>query len=375
MCDIIYSNVVTIITAKVINMKKLTLTNNNIKPVGRTYYFEDALWSAFSGTGAEFDFEGKTLYVTLLADKSADEEAKENVARYGVYVNGERVCEGTLNERVTKLTVINSEQPVKARVQIIKLSECAMSTMGIDSLETDDDASITPAPVRERKIEFIGDSITCGYGVDDEDPLHHFKTSTEDCTAAYAYKAARALDADYSLVSISGYGIISGYTGTAEEKITDQLVPPYYKSLGFSYKKFADKLAPEDIPWDFKQFVPQAIVINLGTNDDSYCLDHEDRQRDYADNYKIFLKVVREKNPDAFIFCGVGIMGTRIYKALETAVNEYKAETGDKRVLAHCFKEHDAEKDGLVADYHPIRKSHDNACAEIAPIIKDTMGW
>ena len=356
-------------------MKTFKLTNDNIRPVGRTYYYEDSLWSAFSGTGAEFDFEGSTLYVTLLADASADEEEKKNVARYAVEVNGERVCEGTLCERVTKLTVIDSNVPAKARVQIIKLSECAMSTMGIASLETDDNATVTPAPARERRIEFIGDSITCGYGVDDEDPLHPFKTSTEDCTAAYAYKTARALDADYSLVSISGYGIISGYTATAEAKVTEQLVPPYYKSLGFSYKKFADKLAPEDIPWDFEQFVPQAIVINLGTNDDSYCLDHEDRQRDYADNYKIFLKTVREINPDAYIFCGVGIMGTRIYKALETAVNEYKAETGDERVLSHCFKEHDAQKDGLVADYHPIRKSHDNACAEIVPVIKEKMDW
>ena len=356
-------------------MKNFKLTIDNIKPVGRTYYYEDALWSAYSGTGAEFVFEGSKLDITLVADASADEEAKENVARYAIYVNGERKLEGTLNERVTKLSVIDSTEPVKATVQVIKLSECAMSTMGISCLETDDSAKVTPAPVRERKIEFIGDSITCGYGVDDEDPLHHFKTSTEDCTAAYAYKTARALDADYSLVSISGYGIISGYTGTAEEKITEQLVPPYYNKLGFSYKSFADKLPPQDAPWDHSKFVPQVIVINLGTNDDSYCLDHADRQRDYSDNYKIFLKEVRAKNPDAFIFCGVGIMGTRIYKALETAVNEYKAETGDERVLPHCFKEHDWENDGLVADYHPIRKSHDNACAEITAVIKETMGW
>ena len=152
-------------------MKNFKLTIDNIKPVGRTYYYEDALWSAYSGTGAEFVFEGSKLDITLVADASADEEAKENVARYAIYVNGERKLEGTLNERVTKLSVIDSTEPVKATVQVIKLSECAMSTMGISCLETDDSAKVTPAPVRERKIEFIGDSITCGYGVDDEDPL------------------------------------------------------------------------------------------------------------------------------------------------------------------------------------------------------------
>lgn len=49
-------------------------------------------------------------------------------------------------------------------------------------------------------MEFIGDSITCGYGVDDPDKEHHFKTATEDVTKAYAYKTALALNADYSMV-------------------------------------------------------------------------------------------------------------------------------------------------------------------------------
>ena len=55
----------------------------------------------------------------------------------------------------------------------------------------------------ERAIEFIGDSITCGYGVDDEVAEHHFATGTEDTTRAYALRTARKLGVDYSLVSLS----------------------------------------------------------------------------------------------------------------------------------------------------------------------------
>jgi len=50
----------------------------------------------------------------------------------------------------------------------------------------------------------------------------------------YAYKTAEALDADYSMVSFSGYGIVSGYTGEGV-KSAEQLVPMYYEKLGFSY--------------------------------------------------------------------------------------------------------------------------------------------
>lgn len=78
-------------------------------------------------------------------------------------------------------------------------------------------------------MEFIGDSITCGYGVDDEVAEHQFKTATEDVTRAYAYKTARMLNADYSMFSASGYGIITGYT-EGDVKLEDQRLPQFYES-------------------------------------------------------------------------------------------------------------------------------------------------
>ncbi|MFR5051646.1 MAG: hypothetical protein ACLTCP_10230 [Ruminococcus bicirculans (ex Wegman et al. 2014)] len=70
-------------------------------------------------------------------------------------------------------------------------------------------------------------------------------------------------------------------------------------------------------PWDFSKYIPQIIVINLGTNDDSYCRDHKDRQAVFSKLYADFLAVVREKNPQAYILCTVGIMGERIFPAVE----------------------------------------------------------
>ena len=83
---------------------------------------------------------------------------------------------------------------------------------------------IHKAPGLAHKIEFIGDSITAGYGVDDEVKEHGFSTATEDVTKTYAYKTAAALQADYSIVAYSGHGIISGYTGDGE-KNTGLLIP------------------------------------------------------------------------------------------------------------------------------------------------------
>lgn len=41
------------------------------------------------------------------------------------------------------------------------------------------------------------------------------------------------------------------------------------------------------------------MVINLGTNDASYTKGDKEKVLEYADAYAEFLKVVREKNPNA----------------------------------------------------------------------------
>lgn len=107
-----------------------------------------------------------------------------------VYVNGERTQDFMMDEREKDVVLFESESEETAEIKIVKLSECAMSNIGIRNLELNG-GSIAPTEEKEHKIEFIGDSITCGYGVDDEDPTHSFSTATEDCTKAYAYKTAR----------------------------------------------------------------------------------------------------------------------------------------------------------------------------------------
>ena len=51
------------------------------------------------------------------------------------------------------------------------------------------------------------------------------------------------------MVSISGYGIISGYTDDGKKK-PEQTIPQYYDKLGFSYNKFADNLEVASLEWD-----------------------------------------------------------------------------------------------------------------------------
>lgn len=263
------------------------------------------------------------------------------------------------------VSAFKSESPEEATISLVKLSETANSTFSISSIQVDG-SEIAPTPEKDLYIEFVGDSITCGYGVDDEDRNHHFSTSTEDCTKAYAYKTAEKLNADYSLVSISGYGIISGYTDNPDKKSDSQLMPMYYDKIGFSYMR-----GVASIPWEFERKA-DVVVINLGTNDESYCKSDKEKRTEFTAEYCEFLKEVRKNNPEAKILCVLGVMGSGLYKSVEKAVEAYSAETGDTNVFAMKLP-NQSEADGIAADWHPTEKTHEKTAELVAEKINEIL--
>lgn len=345
-------------------------TEDTVRTIGRAKVYKDTLWMALSGTGAEFIVTGKKVSITMKADSTVAGGA-ENQARIAVYLDGKRMADTLLSKSETTIPVFESTTEETHTIRVIKLSESAMSTCGISAITVD--GTIRPAEAKSRLIEFVGDSITCGYGVEDEDPDHHFATGTEDVTKAYAYKTAEALDADYSMVSFSGYGIVSGYTGDGV-KSAGQLVPLYYEKLGFSYGTYLGNGSPQKNSWDFTKRQPDLVVINLGTNDSSYVKDNQERKEEYIAGYIEFLKTVRRCNPEAKILCTLGIMGTELCPSVEEAVDRYKQTTKDTNISSMRFVAQLPE-DGLAADWHPTEKTHTKAAAKLADEIQRIMEW
>lgn len=344
-------------------------TAENVKLIGRTAENDGILWLALSASGIEFTFTGTKASVTLVGDNmiSAGEEKQ---ARFAVYINGERTMDEQIDMAEEVYEIYSSDAAQQTTIKLIKLSEAAESTFGIKDI-TVEGGTIAPTAEKELKIEFIGDSITCGYGVDDEVKENHFKTSTEDATKAYAYKTAQILDADYSLVSYSGHGIISGYTSN-DQKVTSQLVPDVYEKFAKSYGSYEGIFNVSSVAWDFTKFQPDFVVINLGTNDASYCGADKERVLDYATNYAEFLKVVRKNNPDAHIICALGVMGDSLYTGVKMAVEQYISETGDTKVSHLRLTPQDGST-GYAADWHPTAATHDIAAQEMADEIRRLM--
>lgn len=352
--------------------RKFLPVEGTVRKLGRTKELEEALWLVYSGTGAEFIFRGKQLTITIKGDSTIEEESMTQ-ARMGIYVNNQRVVDDLIDQRVKKYKVWNSSEPTEIVVRVVKLSEASRSMAAIGPLETDGEGEISPGPKGRRLIEFVGDSITCGYGVDDEVKEHIFATSTEDVTKTYAYKTAEALDADYSMVCISGYGIISGYTdcGVKQPEMT---IPQYYEKLGYSHGTYGEGYCAQEQSWDFTKEQPDAIVINLGTNDNSYVLGKTDRQEDYVTNYLEFLKVVRQNNPDAEILCVLGIMGEELCPCVKQVVESFRAEQHDTHIYYMGFQDQDPA-DGYVVDWHPTECTHRKAASRLTEKLKNIMNW
>jgi Carbohydrate esterase 2 N-terminal/GDSL-like Lipase/Acylhydrolase family len=116
-----------------------------------------------------------------------------------------------------------------------------------------ENADLLAAPASPAlRLEFVGDSITCGFGVDGKDPCS-FEYATENFERSYAAITGRALAAEVHAIAWSGWGMLRGADGSASSNMPSI----------FGRTLTTDRA----LKWDFSSWQPHAVVIALGTND------------------------------------------------------------------------------------------------------------
>lgn len=337
-------------------------TEQNVKQIGRTLYYQDNLWFANSASGIEFKCTGEKVTFNL---KNSGDPTK-----ISVYVNGKYYTKGMFDQKEGSLTIELEEG--ENVVRLLKLSEAPQSSFAVANIVTYGDGTISPAEANEHSIEFIGDSITCGYGVDNALGTASFSTVNEDASKTYAFYTAQNFGADYSMFAGSGYGVYCQYGGGK-----NNVMPKFYKQSAPNTWNSVDSSAyvlMQEFDWDFSRYQPELVVINLGTNDYSYFRSHMDDVELFEDTYVDFLKMVRENNPEAQILCTLGLMGAELYPNIENAVEDYTVETGDDKVACVELTPIDPD-DGYAVDYHPNQVSHQKCAQELTDAISELMGW
>lgn len=342
-------------------------TKENVKFIGRNLFRDNVTWLIQSGSAIEFTVNAKSAEITLAGD-SGIENGADLAPRYAVIVDDEIILDETMTEKEKTVSLFSGDSARLAKVKVIHLSEANNGAVGVSAIKVNSDvkAPVNPTPESDLRIEFIGDSITCGYGVEGETAYEGFKTTTENFMKSYAYLTAQKLGAEYSAVCYSGHGIISGYSNDGTIN-ADSLVPPYYEQ----YSKKSDYSEK----WDFESAPNDVVVINLGTNDSSYIKGDTERSETYAEQYAEFLKTVRSCNPDAYIICTLGTMGgEELYPYIQKAIEQFQSETGDERITSYLSTVQDFNADGVGSDWHPSAKTQQKSAYVLADQICQALG-
>lgn len=333
--------------------KEMTLIPNseNVKFIGRFYIKDEITWLVLSGSSIEFYLTGKSAEINLAGDGSSIYLAEDQRPRYAIYADDKQLIDTTMGELEKTIELFNNPEEKEIKIRIILLSEGSHGPIGIKNINVNScsETVIRPSEYKKYRIEYIGDSITCAYGIECASTSEPFQTTTQNFEKSYAYLSAQELDADYSGVCYSGSGVAGGGS---------QMPDHYTKTNAFtSYNE----------EWDFAKFPNDVVLINLGTNDSGYAA--ESKHDEYIQKYASFLELIREKNPNAYIVCTLGMMGCEnLFPLIEKAISLF----GDEKVSSFLLPQQKIE-DGIGSQYHPNAVTHAKAAKIVAEKIKEIL--
>lgn len=338
----------------------------NYRLGGRNITKDGVLYLSYSASYIEFKVRARKVTARLKSDGHDDTMA--NRGWVFTFINN---CDRfdshfAVTKEEAEYVIYEGNGMEEATIRIMKGSEVAFENVGIVSIDVDGSV-YELEPSYKKLIEYVGDSITCGYGFYGIAEKDLFTTEHENPWDNYAGKTARKLGVDYQSIAWSGNGVVSHYMDTPAEPprtenfFMQDLYP--YSDAEFERRQGIS----EYTPWDFKRQA-DLVVINLGTNDSSYTDNVESRNKKYDEAYKGLVSLVRKNNPNANILCILGVMDQCLTTTLEQTVKDINT-SGDNKVF---FLEIplQLESDGYATDYHPSPITHEKMSSLLAEYIR-----
>ncbi|KAK4555187.1 hypothetical protein LTR86_007483 [Recurvomyces mirabilis] len=314
-------------------------------------------------SGVAFDFTGTsaTVPITVTGDNAID-----------VVVDGKApviINEITGNSISTPAGLANGKHTVEIR----KKSETSFGSIFFRTPTASSGKTTAPAAPKKR-IEFIGDSITVGYGLDGTYPCVN-TAALEDAPKTYGALTAKNLSADYSIIAWSGKGVIRNYVQATVD--TSPTMPELWTRYGAN---------DADNSYDFS-YQPQIVVINLGTNDWSYLLFNSTggsyagrptvNVTQFTNALYSFAKTVQTKyNYPQMFLTSSPLLGDSYPTTADaqhtTQANAVKAVVAKLGSKAHFvdFPSQDTNAVGAGCDYHPSAAEHQIMAAILTTAIK-----
>lgn len=352
--------------------------------LGRTYDGPNKeIYMNWTCSGIRFQFRGTYLIVEMNALPGEEEERnpfngsvskRETWPYVAVFVddNDEPDRYFEVKDTSVRYFILSGEKEETHNITIRKMTENPKGKLSITRFFSDGVIEKLQEDSPRMNIEFIGDSITCGFGNLSGEKDRLFYSSDENGWLSHAAIAARKLNADFSIIAYSGISITKGI-GNMEWRCpsmpelypyTDRLIEEHYgKEASFE-------------EWNFDQWKPDVIVLNLGTNDATvidFNMDSIRGIQKFEEDYYQFLKLIREKNgSDPWIICTLGSMDYFLYDNILKVAERFIGENKDPRVS--CFKYGRIRiTDGFGACGHPNRTTQLRMGNELADYISELL--
>lgn len=347
-----------------------------VRILGRTTG-TDAVNLFWTGSGIELEFTGSELWLDLNADYDTMEPW------LAVELNGVQISRFPVNKGKSKVCLFRGMTAGKAkRVRVLKEVQAMngdpqhlLQILGLQYA----DGEFLNLPEPEYRLEFIGDSITCGEGAIGATQEEDWSSVFFSAENSYPRMVADVLSAEYRVISQSGWGIVTGWDGDMQTKI-----PPFYKQVCglLTGERNVSLGAQED--YDFTAWKPDAVIINLGTNDVtaiSIAAELGQKWAGLSDESEIaaaltkgiheFLMTVRRCNPAAQIVWCYGMLGSNLLSVIREAVENYAKQTGDSRI--HFLRLPDTTDDTVGSRMHPGRKAHSISAKVLQTYLKELL--
>jgi lysophospholipase L1-like esterase len=223
-------------------------------------------------------------------------------------------------------------------------------------------------PLPERKLEYIGDSITCGFGANDSEIPCRSGTwfDQHDTWNSYGSIVAKRLQAQRHLNAISGIGMIRNWNSPGP------VMPDRYAGVFIDY-------ADTNSSWDFSKYQPDLLIIGLGTNDfsdgDGAVPRPPPNGPEFIEHYIHFIGFLRSQYPNtSFLLLSSPLLDEERNRELESYLGEIVVRLSMERGFSiETFSFSKRYRNGC--DGHPSNTDHEQMADELEPFVRNLMGW
>lgn len=352
----VFSLVLFFSMAVVAQTKFVGAENSNIRYEGRVNLANKfAPMMAFPGTRVTACFTGTSIAVQM----------KPNSGYFMVGVDGKDYRKIHFGERDSVIRIASGLPEGRHIIELMLATEEYQEQAEFYGFIIDDDAELLDMGKDNRhSIEYIGDSMTCGYGTEAADGTVKYDPSNSNFFYTYAANVSRELDLRTTVVARSGIGVYRNYNGNING---DEGAMPHW----YDYTLIYD----DSQLWNTAGNIPEVLCIALGTNDFSTTGCNVDL---FRENYEKFVRHLRSLYPSTKIIMLSGCMlgGESLASqnaALDVIYTTLRGE-GDENIYRFDFTQQTGDL-GFGADLHPSKAQHRKMANELIPYLCEITGW